>query len=124
LLQLEEHIGAIEIVVVDNNSTDATLRHLKQYEGRIRILHEQRRGSSAARNCGIVQARGKILAFTDADCIVHSGWLSNLIPPLADPLVGASGGRILSHEPCNWIEKFGEIMHDHRRAIEINRRPL
>lgn len=123
LLQLKPPDGGFEIVVVDNDSTDATLRFLKQYENRIRILHESIRGSSAARNLGIARARGKIVAFTDADCTVDSEWLVNLIPPLAEPSVGASGGRILSRKSSNWIERFGEVMHDHRRAIEVYRRP-
>jgi O-antigen biosynthesis protein len=123
LLELKEPVGGMEIIVVDNNSSDATLRLLKQYEGQIRILREQKRGASAARNRAIVEARGKILAFTDSDCIAEREWVSNLIPPLTDRRVGASGGRILSLEPCNWIEKYGEVMHDHRRAIEIYRRP-
>jgi O-antigen biosynthesis protein len=123
LLQLKEPAGGIEIIVVDNDSTDETLRHLRQYEDRIRILSEPRRGSSAARNLGIVRTRSEIVVFTDADCIVDSGWVNNLLGPLVDPRVGATGGRILSREGGNWIEQFGELMHDHHRAIEINRRP-
>jgi O-antigen biosynthesis protein len=123
LLRLNEPVGGMEIVAVDNGSTDSTILHLEQYKSRIRILHESIRGSSAARNRGIVEPRGEIVAFTDADCVVDPGWILILIAPLADPSIGATGGRILSREGCNWIERFGETMHDHRRAIEAYRRP-
>jgi mycofactocin glycosyltransferase len=119
LLQLKKPAGEIEIIVVDNNSTDRTPQRIKEYAPAIRILHEPIRGASAARNCGVAQARGVILAFIDADCVADSRWLTNLIRPLADRYVGATGGRILAREPCNWIEKSGEVRHDHRYAIEV-----
>lgn len=69
-----------EILLVDNGSTDTTLCILKnfsdQFQGKVTVLVEgQIEGSYAARNKGLEKARGEILAFTDADCRVDSGWL-------------------------------------------------
>ena len=112
-----------EIVVVDNDSSDPTREILRGFGSEIRVLTERVRGASAARNHGIRDARGALIALTDADCVVEPGWLSALVSPLEDQAVGVVGGRILSREKGNRIEKFGETIHDHRRAIEIEDQP-
>jgi len=112
-----------ELIVVDNASTDQTNDILQSFGRRIKILHETKRGPAAARNQGLRNAAGQIIAFTDADCIVEKQWLQKLIEPLNDGSVGAVGGRILSRQPCNPIEKFGEDIHDHSKAIEVYRPP-
>jgi GT2 family glycosyltransferase len=117
LLALEYPRERLEILVVDNQSTDATRDRLREFGTAIQVLAEPTRGASAARNCGVRAARGRIVAFTDADCRVDRAWLSHLVAPLADPAVGISGGTI-SSDGTGRIERFGEIVHDHRRAIE------
>ncbi len=72
--------SSYEILAVDNGSTDGTLETLqeweKQHPGRLRVLCEHTlRGSYAARNQGIRNARGRFLAFTDADCVPDTHWL-------------------------------------------------
>jgi glycosyltransferase involved in cell wall biosynthesis len=107
-----------EIVVVDNGSTDRTRALLGQFGEAIRVLSEPVRGSAAARNRGIREARGALVAFTDADCTVGEQWLAALLPRLEDTAVGIAGGPILSRRPCNRVELFGESIHDHRAALE------
>jgi glycosyltransferase involved in cell wall biosynthesis len=121
LLALDE--PASEIIVVDNGSTDGTRDILRGFGNSVRILSELKRGPAAARNAGIRAAASDHIAFTDADCVVEEGWLSNLTARLVDPSVGIAGGRIDSFEPCNRIERFGERIHDHRAAIERFRAP-
>ncbi|HEY7529054.1 MAG TPA: glycosyltransferase [Gemmatimonadota bacterium] len=117
LLALRFPREEMEIVVVDNASTDGTAALLDRYRGRVRAFHEARRGPSAARNRGLRHARGELVAFTDADCVVEADWLSLLIQPLEDPQVGIVGGRILPTTPYNTIEAFGTEIHDHRASI-------
>ena len=109
----------IEVLVVDNGSTDGTLDVLGGYGERIAVLHEPVRGAGAARNAGIRAARGQIVAFTDADCVVEPDWLDELVGALADPNVGIVGGTILAADPTNPVERYGEGIHDHRLAIEV-----
>lgn len=63
-----------ELLFVDNGSTDDSVAIIKKYP-RVRLLHEPRRGSYAARNRAALEARGDILAFTDADCVVNNRWV-------------------------------------------------
>jgi glycosyltransferase involved in cell wall biosynthesis len=118
LLLVKNYGESFEIIVVDNASRDRTMSVLAKYRDRIRVLQERIRGASAARNTGIRNARGRIITFTDADCIVEPEWLREIVSPLGDDGVGIAGGPILSTQPCNRIEKFGERIHDHRLAIE------
>jgi glycosyltransferase involved in cell wall biosynthesis len=57
----------VEIIVVDDGSTDQTQHTLKPYLDRIRYIHQQNQGVSAARNRGIEKASGEFIAFLDAD---------------------------------------------------------
>ncbi len=108
-----------ELIFVDNASTDKTAKLLKSYGKRIRAIFEAKRGPAAARNRGLRTACNEIVAMTDADCVVDPEWLPKLIEPLRDPSVGMVGGTILSKQPCNSIEQFGERIHDHHMAIEV-----
>ncbi len=123
LLQLNYPKANLELIFVNNGSTDGTPAILEQYSNDIQILHEAKRGPAAARNKGVLNANGEIVAFTDSDCVVDKDWLLHLIPPLEDRVVGIVGGTILAKRPCNEIERFGEAIHDHDMAIHSYRPP-
>ncbi|MGH7900227.1 MAG: glycosyltransferase [Thermodesulfobacteriota bacterium] len=107
----------LELIFVNNSSTDNTQTLLEEYDGRIKILRERKRGPAAARNKGVLNSTGEIIAFTDADCSVDKNWLKKIVKPLQDESIGIVGGKILSKRPCNKIEEFGENIHDHGKAI-------
>lgn len=67
--------GDVEIIVVDNGSTDA-LGPVVDAHPSARLVHEDRPGSYAARNRGLIEARGDVIAFTDADCEPAPSWLA------------------------------------------------
>ncbi|MEZ2240528.1 glycosyltransferase family 2 protein [Microcoleus sp.] len=63
----------------------------------IRHLSENKIQSSyAARNQGIHNSQGEIIAFTDADCRPESDWLENLVQPFVNPEIALSAGEILA----------------------------
>ncbi|HLC46434.1 MAG TPA: glycosyltransferase [Candidatus Nanoarchaeia archaeon] len=69
------------IIVLDKLATKEAKQALAAYKGKITILQSPKAGSAANRNFGAKRAdrRAKLLAFTDADCIVSTDWLRNLV---------------------------------------------
>jgi len=95
---------AAEIVVVDNNSRDDTKavvsRAARASAIPIRYVFERAQGLSFARNRGLREATGGIVAFTDDDCIVDPEWIAALWDEFAaDPDVAVVGGRVDLYSP-------------------------
>lgn len=97
-----------EIVVVDNASrTDAT-RDLVAAMPDVRYVREHRPGLSIARNTGVRETTGEIVAFTDDDVVVDPEWVSNLVPPFADARVMAVTGTVLPGELTTRAQRMAE----------------
>lgn len=95
-LATQDYDGDFDIVVADNASTDDIATAIPGGDPRFVVVREMKRGSYAARNAAVRQATGSVLAFTDADCIPRSDWLTNAVSTLideADP-TDAVGGAI------------------------------
>ncbi|MBE9009339.1 glycosyltransferase [Pseudanabaenaceae cyanobacterium LEGE 13415] len=84
-----------EILVIDNApSSDATYQIVAQLPN-IRYVKEPQPGLSAARNRGIEESRGSIIAFTDDDVEVHPHWTAQLQQAFTDPQILAVTGLVL-----------------------------
>ena len=90
-----------ELLIVDNNSSDATARIAQDFvAGRTdaRYIFEATPGLSHARNTGIREARGEIIAFADDDVFFEPGWLDALMQAFAAwPEAGCVGGKTLPY---------------------------
>ena len=69
--------GSFEVIAIDNNSTDSSVEIVRRY-AEVTLLDETAPGAYAARNRGVVEARGRILVFTDPDCVAQPNWLSTI----------------------------------------------
>jgi GT2 family glycosyltransferase len=102
----------IELIVVDNNSTDSTreiVECLAESDGRVRYVFEPRQGLSYARNTGIAAARAPLIAFTDDDVRVRSDWTMQIVRAFREHRgVGMVGGRVLPVWPASppaWLTR-------------------
>ena len=75
----------LEILIVDNGSTDETSQVVNErqaHDARIRYVVEREPGIAHARNRALAEARGEYLAFIDDDAWADSDWLENLLAPI------------------------------------------
>ncbi len=81
-----------EILVIDDGSTDDTEARVRHYGGRVRYFHQPNSGVASARNRGLEEARGDVIAFLDADDVWHPEKLRIQLTALAQrPDLGAVG---------------------------------
>lgn len=87
-----------EIIVIDDGSTDETARLVEEFAEtcalRIKLKRQENQGSSAARNHGIGEAGGELLAFLDADDVIYPDFLNQAV-------------LALSHYP-HWLACFSD----------------
>jgi glycosyltransferase involved in cell wall biosynthesis len=102
---LSQSVQDVEVIVVDDGSTDATALLAASVEDkRVRILRQENAGLSAARNAGIRAAQGKYIGFLDGDDIwFPSKAREHLGPMEADPGMG------LTYSHSAYIDENGEL---------------
>ena len=71
--------GDLEVIVVDDGSTDGTAAAVGAIDGRVKVVRRPNGGPAAARNTGIRQARAPILAFLDSDDRWHPRHLEEML---------------------------------------------
>lgn len=104
MVQQDFPVDQYEIIVVDNNSADDTRAVTEALINispvRIRYILEQQQGLSFARNTGIDNAEGEIVAFVDDDIDAERGWLKAIISAFDDTQVACAGGPIRASWPA------------------------
>jgi len=100
-----------EVILIDNNSSDDTkdvvASLIETYPGKVRYVVERKQGNAHARNRGIEEAKGAIVAFVDDDVTVDKNWLTSLKTILdARSDLSFVGGKVLPQwngPPPSWL---------------------
>ena len=93
----------LEIIVVDNGSTDRTREIAKQFG--VILLRDDTKNVSGLRNLGAKRAKGHLLVFLDSDCIVPEDWLKNATVYMENPEVVVWGGPPVPPKTASWVQK-------------------
>lgn len=104
LMRMDYPTEKREIVVVDNNSTDGTSDIVKKYA--VKYVREARQGIPYARNRGIVFSKGDILVWVDADCLVTTKWLNELVQGFDNKEIGVVAGEVVAFPSQTPAERF------------------
>ena len=120
--QVPNTLGETEFVFVDNGSTDGG-RAIVEASGlpNSRVVDQPIPGVSAARNGGLNDARGEVMAVIDADCVPTRQWLRELVEPFADRSVLLAAGGLASYPPRTGAQRFAAQygLNDATRNIEM-----
>lgn len=114
----------LEIIVVDGISNDKTKEIVQQYP--VRMLTQSAEGLNQARNTGLENSSGEIIAYTDGDCVVSATWLRKIVDNFDDPEVGAVGGNVEGYRKDNLFAQYADnsvirVMPFSSRRVTLDR---
>ncbi len=96
---LEQDYPNVELIVVDDGSSDGTAEAAESYGDRVRVLRQKNRGPAAARNLGMRSSSGSLIAFLDADDVWLPGKVTAQVVQLRQyPDVGMVYGGFVRWE--------------------------
>ncbi|RPF81045.1 MAG: glycosyltransferase [Rhodothermaceae bacterium TMED105] len=105
---LEQAVGDhdVEILIVDDGSSDGTKEYFKKYKSQldIKLLHQENTGPGAARNLGMTHSKGDYFLFIDSDCTVPQDYFTRIKKALSDHQYDAFGG------PDTYREDFSPLL--------------
>ena len=90
----QDYPGPVEIIVVNDGSTDASLDRVRSLEGNgdLRVLDQDNQGAVVATNNGLSAAKHDIICSVDSDVVLKKDWLTKIVEEFIDPSVGAVQG--------------------------------
>lgn len=101
-----------ELIIIDDGSTDSSFNICEQYakkDSRIKLIHQENRGVSSARNLGLDLSEGEYIAFIDSDDFIANDYLEYLYQLIQKY---NSDIAICSHQTINMFEQIYEPMNE------------
>ncbi|MBN1869507.1 MAG: glycosyltransferase [Candidatus Omnitrophica bacterium] len=112
LQQLDYPKDKYEVIVIDNGSSDGTVKIVQHYSTQLWV---EKGNISSLRNSGAKKSKGDILAFLDADCVAPSHWLREGIRLLENKTIGAVGSWYQLPVNTTLVERVWDLHMSSRR---------
>jgi cellulose synthase/poly-beta-1,6-N-acetylglucosamine synthase-like glycosyltransferase/peptidoglycan/xylan/chitin deacetylase (PgdA/CDA1 family)/spore germination protein YaaH len=113
--------AALEVIVVDDGSSDATAERATAAgagDARLRVLQQPNRGKAVALNLALAEAKGEIVVTIDADTAVEPDAIRRLVAHFADPEVGAVAGNVKVANRDRWITRWQALEYVTSQNLE------
>lgn len=110
----------LEIIVVDDGSSDETPTVAVDLGARLIESGAVGGGPALARNRGAAVAKGEIIAFIDSDCTASENWLKDLLPAFRDEKLAAVGGWVGGMHDGSALDRYEAVMS----SLNLGRREM
>ncbi len=118
-LKEQDYQGALEVIVVDDGSTDSTPEIAREYADK--VIVQANKGPGVARNRGAKEAIGELIVFTDSDCVLTPQFITEIVKPLRDSDVVGSQGQYGSCDDDIMSRFMHHELHERfRREIDLD----
>jgi glycosyltransferase involved in cell wall biosynthesis len=112
---LAQTLPALEVIVVNDGSTDGSAAVLQRFGRRIKVIEQDNAGHVAALNRGFAESRGNVVMFVDADDLLHPdaveqvahAWTPQCAKVQFELELIDARGELLERRFCNYVEPYG-----------------
>jgi mycofactocin system glycosyltransferase len=108
LLKLDYPANKLEIIVVDDASTDKTSEVAARYPVRL-LRNEKQLGPAGSRNRAVAAASHDLIACVDSDCVVTQDWLRQIVGVFEDAQVVAVGGATHAYQTESLLQRYENV---------------
>ena len=118
---LESDYPKLEVIVIDDGSTDGTAELLDEQFGRnpaVRVIHQTNQGKPAALSHALAEASSGILVTIDADTAVEPDAVSKLVRHFVNPRVGAVAGNVKVGNRISWLTRWQALEYVTSQNLE------